>query len=243
MLLYRVALVVTGTLLTPGHALENIAFGKPTRQSSTWRDFVPGYGVDGHTGQHLFVDKCTHTNDTGENQPWWEVDLTADYTVESLRITNRVDCCAARLANFNVSVSHDVGGHYKLCYFHQGTYGTTTKSIFCSQNTAGRYLRIQLTGFERLTLCEVEVYGTLGTGNLMDPNYLTLMDLNHVTLMDLDHVTLMDLNHVTLMDLNHVTLIDPNYLTLMHLNHVTLMELNHVTLKEDEYIPKASCSS
>ncbi|XP_046543544.1 uncharacterized protein LOC124253764 [Haliotis rubra] len=145
------------------HALDNIALGKPTNQSTTWREFVPDYAVDGQTGQRLFVDKCTHTLDTGEYQPWWEVDLTADYMVDSLRITNRVDCCAQRLANFNVSVGHVVGGHYQLCFFHQGKYGKTTKSISCSPNTVGRYLRIQLTGFERLTLCEVEVYGTLAT--------------------------------------------------------------------------------
>ncbi|XP_071092832.1 uncharacterized protein [Haliotis cracherodii] len=165
MLLDNVALVaaVIGTVLTQGLASDNIALGKATTQSSTWRNFVPGLGVDGNTGQDLFRDNCTHTVDTGEFQPWWRVDLGADYAVDSLTITNRVDCCANRLGNFNVSVGQLAGGvvHYQLCYFHHGHYGTTTKSIVCDSRPVGRYLKIQLTAFERLTLCEVAVYGTL----------------------------------------------------------------------------------
>ncbi|XP_046333083.2 uncharacterized protein PB18E9.04c-like [Haliotis rufescens] len=167
MLLDNVALVaaVIGTVLTQGHASDNIALGKATTQSSTWRNFVPGLGVDGNTGQHLFRDNCTHTLDTGEFQPWWRVDLGADYAVDSVRITNRVDCCAQRLANFNVSVGQNAGSlvHYQLCYFHNGHYGTTTKSIVCDSRPVGRYLKIQLTEFERLTLCEVAVYGALAS--------------------------------------------------------------------------------
>ena len=47
-----------------------------------------------------FSKTCTHTNGAG----WWEVDLGGVYTVQYVRIKNRVDCCSNRLDGVKVLV-------------------------------------------------------------------------------------------------------------------------------------------
>ena len=47
-----------------------------------------------------FSKTCTLTNGAG----WWEVDLGGDYTVQYVRIKNRMDCCSNRLDGVKVLV-------------------------------------------------------------------------------------------------------------------------------------------
>ena len=47
--------------------------------------------VDGNFNSNCMEKSCTHTNE--EFQPWWTVDLGAEYLVSEVVITNRGDCC------------------------------------------------------------------------------------------------------------------------------------------------------
>jgi mono/diheme cytochrome c family protein len=100
-----------------------------------------------------------HTGQT--NQPWWQVDLGERQPLARVRIWNRCDA-ADRASRLQVLVSDDAR-QWQTVYQHGGTvfYGATDgKPLEIKlDNTAARFLRIQLPGAGWLHLDEVEVFG------------------------------------------------------------------------------------
>ena len=81
---------------------ENIAFLKPTNQSSTLMAFFSSNAVDGVKNSDMSY--CTHTQGGGSTNPWWRVDLQSEQPVAEVRILNRGDCCADRLDGAEIRV-------------------------------------------------------------------------------------------------------------------------------------------
>ena len=85
---------------------NNIAVGKPSRQSSTLNYFVASRAVDGK------LNTFSHTNVATSGSPvWWEVNLENEFPIESVTILNRwcgspVDPnhCLCRLSNATLSL-------------------------------------------------------------------------------------------------------------------------------------------
>jgi hypothetical protein len=83
-------------------------------------------------------------------------------------IWNRTDCCASRLDDYWVFVSNTPFSSTDTPATLQnrpGTFGshqTTAPNSSASINvgTQGRFVRIQLTGADYLSLAEVQVFGT-----------------------------------------------------------------------------------
>uniref|UniRef100_A0A670J4Y9 Fucolectin tachylectin-4 pentraxin-1 domain-containing protein n=1 Tax=Podarcis muralis TaxID=64176 RepID=A0A670J4Y9_PODMU len=101
------------TILPTRPALEdtNVALAGEASQSSTYSSLgAAGNAIDGSTASNFNQGSCTHTN--SENNPWWMVDLKAQYQVLRVTITNRKDCCAQRLngAEIRVGDSAERGG-------------------------------------------------------------------------------------------------------------------------------------
>jgi len=150
----------------------NIALRKPTRQSSIAANGHAARAVDGNTNGYYNHHSCTHTHYAYRS--WWRVDLRHQKYVYKVTITNRFDCCWDRLRNFEIRVGNidSADGANILCAHHPGHFGRTTKSLYCSSPSLGRYLYIRklITGV--LTLCEVKVHALLGgyspllTGNI-----------------------------------------------------------------------------
>ncbi|XP_067653393.1 fucolectin-1-like [Haliotis asinina] len=152
-----------------GVDLPNLALNKPTAQISTLAPHTSGLAVDGNKASDMKNGSCTFT--AGSYLPskqWWQVDLQQIFSVLTVSLTNRGDCCHTRLTNFNVEVhitdprnGNDTG--LQLCYRHEDTVAKgQTVDLTCAVNTIGRYVRIiRQIVFEdnRLTLCEVEVMG------------------------------------------------------------------------------------
>ena len=90
--------------------LENLAFFKPTSQSSTGNAFISSNAVDG--SRNTEIAKCTHTIDPGSLNPWWRVDLGQVKAVSELFIVNR-NSNGDRLNGFNITV-----GKYNKRYWH-----------------------------------------------------------------------------------------------------------------------------
>ena len=70
-----------------------------------------------------------------------------------------------RLHDFEVLVGSDVPEEgintelYQSCYSHEGTMSETQMVISCANGVSGSVLVITIPGsYERLTLCEVQVY-------------------------------------------------------------------------------------
>jgi hypothetical protein len=152
---------------------SNLALGKAATQSST----LAGYGagtsaasaVDGNTDGNFFHNSVSHTN--LDANAWWQVDLGAAATVASVVISNRTDCCSNRLSDYWVFVSNTpfastdtpstLQTRAGTWNSHQTSYPNPSTTI--AVNAAGRYVRVQLSGTNYLSLAEVQVFGS-GSG-------------------------------------------------------------------------------
>jgi YD repeat-containing protein len=145
----------------PPSGQVNLALGKAATQSSTYP--APGTAasnaVDGITSGGI-----THTN--LEAKPWWQVDLGAIQQVESVKLWNRLDCCQNRLSNFYVFISDSPfsSNDPATTAAQSGVWsyyvtGQAPDTLLLTAGRTGRYVRVQLTGTEYLSLREVEVFG------------------------------------------------------------------------------------
>lgn len=102
-----------------------------------------------------------HTS--GQEKPWWQVDLGAVQPLAKVLVYNRCDNGPQRAARLILSVS-DGGAAWRECYRHNGTvfYGATDgKPLDVALNaTPARFVRISLPDPGYMYLDEVEVYGT-----------------------------------------------------------------------------------
>jgi hypothetical protein len=182
---------VTGGAITPlnfslNPVPTNLALNQSTLQSSTAWGGVSSRAVDGNTSGNWSENSVTHT--VVENQPWWQVDLATIHFIQTVHLWNRTDCCGEALTDFYVFVSDepfvstDVGALQSqsgvTSYHISGTGGVPTA---IAVGRTGRYLRVQLGGNDRLSLAEVQVWGT-PSGAPSSPNPQTNLALSQSTL-------------------------------------------------------------
>jgi hypothetical protein len=158
-----------------GGGLTDLAQGKSATQSSTLPGTPPAaVAVDGNTDGSFFDGSVTATNLDGN--AWWQVDLGASMSVGSIVVWNRTDCCAARLNDYWVFVSDTpflptdtpLTLQFRAGTFssHQTTAPNPSTTILAGAQ--GRYVRVQLSGADYLSLAEVQVFGA--SGNPGDTN-------------------------------------------------------------------------
>ncbi|MGH9874933.1 MAG: RHS repeat-associated core domain-containing protein [Pyrinomonadaceae bacterium] len=145
--------------------VTNLALNKSATQVSTYSTAVAGRAVDGNTDGSYYNNSVTHT--LGGSQEWWQVDLGNSYTLETIKVWNRTDCCSDRLSNFYVFVSDQPFSSYDLTttlnqsgvanFYTAGQGGSPT---YINLNRTGRYVRVQLSTPGVLSLAEVQVMGS-----------------------------------------------------------------------------------
>ena len=118
--------------VTYGTPLPNLALGKNATQSSTFgHENVDGASkaVDGTYGSF------THTECNKGFRQWWKVDLEAEYTIASITVGNRLDCCGGRFhdATFYFYNENDEEVYVKQTYGGIGDKKTfkVGKSRYC----------------------------------------------------------------------------------------------------------------
>jgi hypothetical protein len=134
-------------------AATNIAYRKPTTQSSLYR-------WSSHAGSSRAVDGTDHKrfafHTEREANPWWVVDLEACYPIMSIRIQNRKDKEQDRARSLCVQVSSDLVDWTDI---HRGTmYWGPIVEFPLGGKVDARFVRISLDEFEYLHLAQVEVY-------------------------------------------------------------------------------------
>jgi Domain of unknown function (DUF1929)/F5/8 type C domain/Glyoxal oxidase N-terminus/Kelch motif len=163
--LHMAEVQVLGTAISP----INLALNQPATQSSTatFGSIVAtaDRAVDGTTDGNFADGSVSHTN--FDNQAWWQVDLGAPQSIQTIQIYNRTDCCPERLSNFYVLVSDTPFNSTDLnttlsqpgvsSYFQSGQAGSPSTITI---NRTGRYVRIQLSGANVLHMAEVQIWGT-----------------------------------------------------------------------------------
>lgn len=145
----------------------NVALGAIAVQSSTLDipvDLSAGNAIDGNSNGNFGAGSLTHTD--FNNQPWWQVDLGARFTISSVNVFNREDCCAESLSDFYVLVSEVPFGSSSLQELLADATVTAVqvpgaggRPSVVNLNATGRYVRVQLPDSEYLQLAEVEVLG------------------------------------------------------------------------------------
>ena len=169
------------TLTTPTGAGTNLALNKPAVQSSTYSSpaSIASHAVDGNTDGSYWDNSVTAT--TFEPNPWWQVDLGAPATVNSVVVWNRTDCCGSWLADYWIFISKTPFLAGDTVATLQGRAGTWNSHQTVAPNPSttiavpgvqGQYVRVQLTGTNFLNMAEVQVMGGGGGGSL--PGQVTL---------------------------------------------------------------------
>lgn len=137
--------------------------------SHIYGHYGPSKAVDGNTNNIMFDNSCSHTSSYVGWQ-WWQVDLEKVYSVTSVVISNRGDCCSYRLNNFTVELSVQDPSTLKgfpaltidssVCFHQAEAFPSYPPKRFqCRSPTIGRFLR--LVKYDQFAVCEVEVYGDL----------------------------------------------------------------------------------
>src|SRR5579871_6711278 len=145
----------------------DLAGGKPATQSSTLPGFpsaIASAAADCNTDGSFYDNSVSSTN--LEASPWWQVDLGVSSSINSIVIWNRTDCCSSRLSDYWVFVSDtpfNTTDTPATLQFRPGTFSShqtsaPNPSASISVTAQGRYVRVQLSGTDYLSLAEVQVF-------------------------------------------------------------------------------------
>lgn len=132
----------------------NLAFKRSASQSSTGYQGVASRAVDGSTDGVFLNNSVTHSI-ANTYYPWWQVDLGSTRTVGEIKIYNRTDSNADRLANFVVQVLTR-SGELRFSQYIESL--SEASLIVDAQGAEGDIVRVQIQGVGTLALAEVEVY-------------------------------------------------------------------------------------
>jgi len=134
-----------------------------TQSSTAYPQATADKAVDGNTDGVFTDNSVTHTN--SEAQPWWQVDLGASIPISSIAVWGRTDCCSSRLGDYWIFVSDmpfvaadkpaSLQTRAATWFSHQTT--APNPFVLLTPSVQGRYLRVQLTGTDILSLAEVQV--------------------------------------------------------------------------------------
>ena len=162
-------------------APKNLAMKKQCRQSSVYGDMDAFIAVEGSKEGVLTDGDCIHTQQ--DAQPWWEVDLGKYAVLNTIKLWNRTDeppdmsmprdKFVARLFPCWIMISTDpfpdgVGGDnlrkcLDMCVARVRLAEIKRLSTWqVPENITGRYIRVQLEGFNFLHFSMLEVFGIFG---------------------------------------------------------------------------------
>uniref|UniRef100_H3AF12 Fucolectin tachylectin-4 pentraxin-1 domain-containing protein n=1 Tax=Latimeria chalumnae TaxID=7897 RepID=H3AF12_LATCH len=146
-----------------GLADSNALTGTATQSSLHDVNGVAAHAIDGNKNPNYEGLSCTRTQ--ADFAPWWRLDLQEQHIIITVVITNRGDCCSERLRGVQVWVgdSLEKGGHDNFqCTPQQSVDSPGLTMRFCCYGTVGRYVTVLIPNrTEFLTLCEVEVFGSV----------------------------------------------------------------------------------
>ncbi|KAI0240709.1 hypothetical protein LSAT2_008547 [Lamellibrachia satsuma] len=158
--------VAVDPLTEAAHWEQYLALRKNTSQSSNVSPTEGGSEKAVDTTWYLvdyYEGSCTQTS--RESDPWWMVDLGANYEVRDVTIQARIDCCGELLNGAVVTIMYAPNGTGQTCgQSLQGMQHRHFRTVWCNKGIRGRYVKVHLNGPNRtLTLCNVNVIGKLIT--------------------------------------------------------------------------------
>ncbi|XP_051263502.1 fucolectin-7 isoform X1 [Dicentrarchus labrax] len=140
---------------------ENLALQGKATQSSLYGLGIAYNAIDGNRANSWNQPSCTHTNN--DMNPWWRLSLPKTHKVFSVKVTNR-DEVEERINGAEIRIGDSLdnnGNNNPRCAVIPSIPAGATAEFQCN-GMDGRYVNIVIPGrTEYLTLCEVEVYGSV----------------------------------------------------------------------------------
>ena len=165
MKLSQAFLGVAGALWVLGsaQAASNVAPLGTASQSSIYDSRDASRANDGNTDGVYSDNSVQHTQASvgyavGNGNEWWQVALDKSYTVESITIWNRTDCCTDRLRDFTVSLFSGSTLEWSGVYFAGN--GPLPSTTFSSIDKVGDRVLVQLNRQDYLHMAEVQVFAS-----------------------------------------------------------------------------------
>jgi len=154
----------------------NVALDGTATQSSTDHGLVASNGNDGNTAAVWGTSNLmTHT--TYETTPWWQVDLGDVYNIREINVWGRTDQDQAtrdRLSNFYLHVSDTAFASDDLLttladedVWSLFIPDTPDPNILSAVAQTGRYVRVQLSTSDYLSVAEVQVFADTILGSVI----------------------------------------------------------------------------
>jgi len=158
--------------------------------------------IDGNTNGVFFTSPASASSvsaTTFSTQPWWEVDLGANYFLETINVYNRTDGAdktrdAYVLVSDTPFTSNDLATARSEADFEMFVGGLMGAPSVALPNISGRYVRVQMESNGYLVLAEVEVFGCTATQNFAIPNMLDFNVVKDGRTSKVDWVMLKDVN-------------------------------------------------
>ena len=160
-------------------SLENIALGKRVTQSSTAFGGDARRAVDGKLDGNYGHNSVTHTD--FQSKPWWQVDLDKEETIRQINIYNRTDAAQDRLTNFNVILLDSFGKEIER---KRIAYLRDSSAQISIDYKKARFVRIELDGYNALSLAEVEVFRFVAKNNVTAQASKPVQLLNYTPVKD-----------------------------------------------------------
>ncbi|MDW5290818.1 T9SS type A sorting domain-containing protein [Formosa sp. PL04] len=133
----------------------NLALDGTATQSTTLGGAAASRAIDNNTNGIFTSGSVTASQ--GPN-PWWEVELDNNYSIDDINVYNRTDaCCTSRLSDFTVSIINSSGA----TSFSQTITNEPNPSVTIDAGGAiGQVIRVQSNLTSTLNLAEVQVFGS-----------------------------------------------------------------------------------
>ncbi|XP_076846232.1 uncharacterized protein LOC143491266 isoform X1 [Brachyhypopomus gauderio] len=158
-------LAITGVANGASMKARNLAlYGKATQSDLVDNPRAPqGHAynaIDGNRDANYNHGSCTATKT--QTDPWWRVDLLDEYTVTSVTVTNRKDCCSDKINGAEIHIGNSLlnnGNNNALAGVISSITAGHSVTYNFEKGVSGRYVSVVIPGKNQLTLCEFEVYG------------------------------------------------------------------------------------
>ncbi|XP_060720309.1 fucolectin-like [Tachysurus vachellii] len=166
------------------HQQDNLALRGIATQSSTNGPYSAPRAIDGNRASNIYSASCTHTYT--ETDPWWRVDLLAEYEIAKVIITNRGDCCPERIDGAEIHIGNSLinnGNNNPRCTVISSIPAGASVNYTC--HMFGRYVNIFIPGPNHIvSLCEVEVYIPVTVRVFLKLKFNSSEDLSNPTIWD-----------------------------------------------------------
>ena len=139
----------------------NVAYGKNVSASGWAYQGLPERAVDGDwtIGEYWSPGNgyprvvCATTRNS--KNEWVRVDLGKIYSISTVNLIGRSDCCSYQCRNWAIRISQNEDDVGTLCANSVDAYSRSMVTVTCNTELTGRYVTVSRAGI--MVLCEIQV--------------------------------------------------------------------------------------